>query len=149
MPRYETLQDVCREAMVAGWLGQFLGAVPVKTGAFSPHDYLLQKDGKTSHAIEIKCRSGVRKYKDYMVSAEKWHNLIAAGLEHKCPALLVLYDETDSRIYAVKAASANVSHLSIIGRNDRPEQPPEPSVVIEWGKFKSIAIIKRKVSNVG
>lgn len=143
MPKYETREDVRREAKVAGWAGRFLGAVPVKTGEFSSHDFLMQKDGVVSHVLEIKCRPGVLRYENYKLSVTKWHNLIARGVELKVPSMLVVYDDDARRMMLIRASLDAGNCVEMFQRNNRPEQPPELAVVLNWEKFVSVAVIQK------
>ena len=146
--KYETREDVRREARVAGWAGRFLGAVPVKTGEFSSHDFLMQRNGTVSHVLEIKCRPGVLRYENYKLGVAKWHNIIARGVELKVPSMLVVFDAEVNRMMLIRASLEAGGCVEMFQRNNRPEQPPELAVVLGWEKFISVAVIQ-KARNAG
>lgn len=74
--RYETVEDLARESLVAARVGIFLGRDYEKMPDNSGGDYLYTSPVKPSVVVEIKTRTNAYgKYSTYMVSKGKYERL--------------------------------------------------------------------------
>ena len=90
-PVYETPADKRRESDVLEYYAQLMNTGCVGTKRFSYHDGCLIKDSRLFERVEIKVRTNhSSKYRDYMLSYDKFRKLLEAEATGVCPVVLLV-----------------------------------------------------------
>jgi len=141
-PTYVTPADEAVERVIADTVGVSWNCSPTKLAKFNSIDFALTRDGNVSGWMEIKRRTNAHdKYPTYMISFDKWKNLILTANASQLPAFLVV-QFTDGLYYL--HSHIPPTHIEVGGRFDRNDsQDVEP---VAHFKHELLTPIKPKAS---